>query len=409
MNATRKAAQGPKARFAEIDGRLKSGKYNSKTRKINRNYLDDYLKARKETGSDAVEARKAEAVALIANINAYKSPTGVAPPAPLPPKKAARKTKKSKTPPSPVRPRTPPPKPSDLYEQMNVSGDGNCFYRSLYRAAAEHENPAVLGRVFDILGADKSKMKSEETGQAALRAAVAAYYRTKFGVRAGPYEALLANYGTTQFRGWVREATSAQRAVYSKILAYDAKKDGKAEFYKDLAAVVGTNKQYASEIDYMMIKDILEAGGVRVISTQTSPDKAFIDGVPILYIKRLSYDHYNYWRKKRVAAAAAAAPKAKASPSSSSSNSSSNSNSSGNSNVSTSVAVPKPLVVRKPVTPPSSNSSNTNSNSNEDARQELLEKLEAGMDKHVRCVEKCRALAKEVEGVKAQLAKLGKR
>jgi hypothetical protein len=263
--------------------------------------------------------------------------------------------------------------------------------------------------VFDILGADKSKMKSEETGQAALRAAVAAYYRTKFGVRAGPYEALLANYGTAQFRGWVREATSAQRAVYAKILTYDAKKDGKAEFYKDLAAVVGTNKQYASEIDYMMIKDILEAGGVRVISTQTSPDKAFIDGVPILYIKRLSYDHYNYWRMKRVPAAAAVPPKAKPSPSSSSSNNSNtNSNSSSNSNVSTTVAVPKAVAPVAPKPAPSSNSSNTNSNSNEDARQELLEKLEAGMDKHVRCVEKCRALAKEVEGVKAQLAKLGK-
>jgi hypothetical protein len=416
---------GPKQRFAEIGERLKSGKYNSATRKVNRKYLDQYVSHRGEDAKGAVAARRAEALNLIGKINAYKSPKAKkvmpdSPPLPQkpapakvippsPPAKKANATKKAarppreKTPPPPVRPRTPPPQKSDLYKQVDVKGDGNCFYRALYRAAAEHEDPKTLDKLFTILGADKSKMNKEDTGQAAIRAAIAAYYRTKFNERIGPFEMLAENHGSMQFRLWMREATSKQAKIYKKVLTYLTAKDGKKQFYSDLADVIGTNEEYASEIDYMVVSDILDAGGLKMVSTQTSPKTGIFDGKPALYIKRLSYDHYNYWKIKvkpkaavnlssKVAVAKPApAPPAAAIPA---------------------PAPPAAKPVPKPAPPAvSSVSSNesTNNNSNEERRQELLEQLEKRMDKHTRCVEKCKALGKKVDAVKAALTALGKK
>lgn len=349
MNATRKIGQGPKKRFAEIKSRLTSNNYNRVTRKRNRNYLADYLKHRKNATSQAIATRVAEATGLLADINDYK----------LPSSNASTASTDSTAP----APKSASPKKPSLYEQVDVKGDGNCFYRSLYRAAKEHEDPKMLTRVFDILGADKSKIASEESGQAALRNAIANYYKTKFLTRMGPYEMLKSNYGTRQFNGWVREATAKQARIYKDIQKYALKKDGKQLFYKDLASVIGTNQEYASDIDYMLIADILDNGGVKIVSSKYSPSSPVFDGKPALYLKRLSYDHYNYWRRIRSA---------------------------------------PPLLS-------SNNSLNTNESTNEEnetERHALLEKLEAQMDSHARCVEKCRKLKMEVDATKDMLLKI---
>ena len=271
-----------------------------------------------------------------------------------------------------------------------MKGDGNCFYRSLYRAAKEHEDPTMLNKVFTILGADKTKIATEEAGQAALRAAVAGYYRTKFNTRFGPYDMLKSNHGTKQFKGWVHAATPNQAKIYKEIMTYATKKDGKSKFYSDLAAVIGTNKEYASDIDYMTISDILDSGGVKMVSSKHSPKGPIFNNKPALYIKRLSYDHYNYWR--RIQAAAKPAPLA-AKP-----------------------LLPLPVKVRSPIKLANSSNSNSSANSNEstnveneDKRQELLTKLDAQMDSHARCVEKCRKLKAGVDATKAELAKVGKK
>jgi hypothetical protein len=390
LEIEKKGGSGPKQRFAEISERLKSGKYNSATRKVNRKYLDQYVSHRGEAASDAVAARRAAAQNLIGQINAYKSPKAAAkkamPPTPSPPKKAnvtkkAPRAKKEKTPPPPVRPPTPPPQKTDLYTQVDVKGDGNCFYRALYRSAAEHEDPKTLDKLFTILGADKTKMKTEDEGQAAIRAAVAAYYRTKFNERLGPFEMLAENHGSMQFRLWLREATAKQAKIYKKVLTYLTMENGKKQFYADLAEVIGTDEEYASEIDYMVVSDILDVGGLKMVSTQVSPKSGIFDGKTALYIKRLSYDHYNYWKIKAKPKPAPAPPVAKPA-----------------------LAPAKPAVLNSV----SSNES-TNNNSNEDRRQELLEELEKRMDKHTRCVEKCKALGKKVDAVKAALGALGKK
>jgi hypothetical protein len=373
MNATRKVGPGPKVRLAEIKARLESGNYNRATRKKNRNYLNDYVKHRKETSSNAVALRRAEAAALIAEINDFKSPASSSSISNSAASSAS--TRKSKSP--------------SLYEQVNVKGDGNCFYRSLYRAAKEHEMPGMLDRVFTILGADKSKMGTEETGQAALRAAIANFYRTKFNERLGPYEMLKSSYGTPQFAGWIREATRRQATIYRNILKYDAKKGGKEEFYKDLAAILATNEEYASDIDYMMIGEILENGGVKMVSSKHSPKGPIFDGKPALYIKRLSYDHYNFWRRiSEPAPAKPAAAPAKPAP----------------------APIKTAAVLKAP--PPNSNTSSSNESTNEtgeEERQKLLEQLEAQMDSHARCIEKCKKIKAGVDETKAALTKLGKK
>jgi hypothetical protein len=477
----KKGGPGPKQRFAEIGERLKSTSYNSPTRKANRNYLQKYLKGRGSEGSGAVEARKAAAAGLLEKVEAYKvpkhaktakakrvpaaaevappSPTGAVMAAPAVKKLAAKATKKkkSKTPPPPVRPKTPPPKKSDLYTQVEVEGDGNCYYRALYRASAEHEDPKILDRVFTILGADKKKMGSEETGQAALRAAISNYYRTKFLTKTGPYEMLAENYGTMQFKLFVREATGKQAKLYKKILTYVSMPDGKKKFYSDLADVIGTNEEYASEIDYFVISDILDAGGVKVVSTQTSPKSGIFDGKPALYIKRLSYDHYNYWKikkprapapapeptvpaapkpaepvlmpKERQAAWAAAAalyePMAAAAPAPEEPKLMPKERQAAWMAAAAAPAPEEPKLMPKerqaawmaaaaPPKPaaakPSSASSNgsTNNNTNEERRHELLEELDKRMDKHTRCIEKCKAYGKKVDATKAALKALGK-
>jgi hypothetical protein len=353
MNATRKIGQGPKKRFAEIKSRLTSNNYNSATRKKNRNYLADYLKHRKNATSQAIATRVAEATGLLADINDYKSPSSAASVASTAPTASLASTTSTTS----TASKSSPKKPS-LYEQVDVKGDGNCFYRSLYRAAKEHEDPKMLIRVFDILGADKSKIASEESGQAALRNAIANYYKTKFLTRMGPFEMLKSNYGTRQFNGWVREATAKQAKIYKDIKKYAMKKDGKHLFYNDLASVIGTNQEYASDIDYMLIADILDNGGIKIVSSKYSPSGPVFDGKPALYIKRLSHNHYNYWRRISLAPA---------------------------------------------------NSNESTNEENETERHTLLEKLEAQMDSHARCVEKCRKLKVEVEATKAALMKFGKK
>jgi len=363
----KKGGPGPTKRFTEIEGRLKTGKYDAATRKANRTYLAGYLKSRGAAGTAAIEARKAAASNLVAKINTYKSPVDLSK-VKAAPKAVTKKKKRSKTPPPPVRPSTPPPQESDLYKQVDVKGDGNCYYRALYRAAADHEDPKLLDKVFTILGADKKKMKDEATGHVALRKAIADIYRTRFLTKDGPYEVLADNYGTLQYRLYLNEATPSQAAIYKKILKYISAKDGKKQFYTDLAKVIGTDMEYASEIDYFVISDILDAGGVKVVSTQTSPKSGIFDGKPALFIKRLSYDHYNYWKIKKVV-----------------------------------TKIPSAISV-------SSSDSNNSSNNeeDEDRRHELLEELEKRMDKHTRCVEKCKAYGKKVEATKVALKALGK-
>jgi hypothetical protein len=287
-----------------------------------------------------------------------------------------------------------------LFTQVDVRGDGNCFYRALYLAAKEHEDPTVLAKVFTALGADVSKMGHEETGQSALRKAIAEYYRTKLPTRSGPYEALISNYGSAQFKGWVREATSAQGAIFKKVLGYAKLPDGKKRFYADLATVIGTNNEYASEIDYFMIKDILEEGGVRMISSKESPTVSVINKTPIVYVKRLSYDHYNYWRLiKRPAPKPAEKPAEKPAPAPAPEPKS----------LSPTPPRPAPILKPAPKRPSSANSGeSTNNNNEERQRSELFAQLERRVDRHTRCVEKCKILGRKVEEVKKELAKLGK-
>jgi hypothetical protein len=335
---------GVKARFELIAERLKSGAYNAASRKLNRNYLSKYISGKAEANSNLVGKRKAEAGTLLKGINSFKTP-------PSSPKKTV-KAKAEKAEPKEEK--------ALKFKQYDVEGDGNCYYRSLYRAAAAHEDPKILEKVFNILGADKSGIGSEETGQPALRAAVANIYRTKFAERHGPYEMLKSNFGTRQFKAWISEATKKQGAVYSAVKTYKSKKD----FYDALAAVIARNKEYASDIDYMIVNEFLEAGGVKVVSTHTAPTSSTWNKMPALYIKRLSYDHYNFWKlsKKK-----------------------------------------KTLKVKTPTPEPTPDPSPSSSDSE---REALEEKIREKKDKHQRCVEKCKAVAKKIEALQLQLKEL---
>lgn len=256
----------PPRRFNLIEERLASTTYNTGTRKANRNYLRTYTRKRNaatESLTALVAARQARAKALLARFGSA-SPN------------AAR------------------------FVQKNVSGDGNCFYRALYRVAKEHKDPSVLRRVFEILDADKDAMGTEEEGHVALRAAAAVAVAALAKKPEGIYEQLKEAYESTEkdwFDALVDEAAYGVQPIYRRIKKYTMKKKGKAKFYKNLGEAVGTNGEYASEADYFMIKDILEAGGIRMISTHTKPVSSVVNGMPAIYLRRVNENHYNYWRE----------------------------------------------------------------------------------------------------------------
>jgi hypothetical protein len=257
----------PPRRFNLIEERLASTNYNAATRKANRAYLRTYTRKRNtESLTALVEKRQERAKALLARFG----------------------------------PASPKPALTARFVQKDVSGDGNCFYRALYRVAKEHKDPSILERVFEILGADKDAMKSETEGQAALRAAAA---RIVAGLAAKPegiYEQLKEAKKAVEkewFEALVDEAGYGIQPIYKRIGTYTRKKTGKANFYRNLGAAVGRNGEYASEADYFMVKDVLEAGGIRMISTHTRPKKSIVDGMPAIYLRRVNENHYNYWRE----------------------------------------------------------------------------------------------------------------
>lgn len=256
----------PPRRFNLIEERLSSTNYNAATRKANRNYLRTYTRKRNaatESLTALVRARQERAKALLARFGSA-SPKG------------------------------------GRFVQKDVSGDGNCFYRALYRVAKEHKDPSLLARVFEILGADKDAMGSEEEGHVALRAAAATIVADLAKKPEGIYEQLTEAYKSKEkdwFDALVDEAGYGIKPIYRRIKTYTKKKKGKSKFYKNLSEVVGSNGEYASEADYFMVKEVLEAGGIRMISTHTKPVASVVNGMPAIYLRRVNENHYNYWRE----------------------------------------------------------------------------------------------------------------
>ena len=250
----------PPRRFNIIEGRLQSSNYYPEKRKMNRSYLKQYTRKRESTDlSKLVQMRQKRALALL---DAFVVP----------------------------------------FTQMNVSGDGNCFYRALYRVSKEHKDPTVLEKVFTILNADKTRMKDEESGQAALRAAVARIIENQSSKPEGIYERLrdaaeLPKDEQILFNMLVSEASHGVMPIYRRIKSYTRKNTGKTNFYKNLSNAVRRNREYASEADYYTVKDLLEAGGIAMISTHKMPTTNRVDGKPALYLRRINENHYNYWRE----------------------------------------------------------------------------------------------------------------
>jgi hypothetical protein len=269
----------PPRRFNNINERLKSKNYNAETRRANRAYLQRYTRKRGNAVSRSalVQERHERALKLLESF----PPASPASAAAVKPKRAPRKLK---------------------FIQVDVGGDGNCFYRALYRVAHDSKDPTMLKRVFTILGADTGKMGTEEMGQTALRAAAARLIAEKVEDPEGIYERLkgaaeMPKAEQLFFKMMVDEAAYGVAPIYRRIKSYTRRKNGKDAFYKNLSRVVGRNGEYASEADYYMIRDLLEAKGILLISTDSAPTSNVVGGKPALYLRRIHGNHYNYWKQ----------------------------------------------------------------------------------------------------------------
>lgn len=265
----------PPRRFNNINERLKSKNYNAKTRRTNRVYLQKYTLKRGNAVSQStlVQERQKRALKLL---ESFPSESPIAKP-----NAAPRKLK---------------------FTQVDVGGDGNCFYRALYRVAFDSKDPLMLKRVFTIVGADTDKMDSEEMGQTALRQAAARLIAEKVVDPEGIYERLKGAAEMPKgeqlfFKMLVDQAAYGVAPIYKRIKSYTRKKNGKVAFYTNLSRVVGRNGEYASEADYYMIRDLLEANGIQLISTNSAPTTNEVDGKPALYLRRVYGNHYNYWKQ----------------------------------------------------------------------------------------------------------------
>ena len=215
---------------------------------------------------------------------------------------------------------------------VDVRGDGNCFYRSLWGALTHHKEGNLTQLVYKAFtGKDADKAVDEEPFIDAVRSQTAQKITkgvydeineaAKAHIRADPtyvtaegrqhalntqldffedmrQSVLSKKDSRILYENWIEESSSEiqQAFTFKKFKAKYKKPADKQKFYNDLAKIVADSGVYASESDVNVVKFILEKASIDLYYGSQKP-KEFLqskDGKKYIYLKKVG-EHYNYW------------------------------------------------------------------------------------------------------------------
>lgn len=259
-----------------------------------------------------------------------KQPSGKQPSGEQPSAKMTRALRHRRGPaPAPVEAKAKAKSPIKL---VDVRGDGNCFYRSLWGALTHHKEGNLTQLVYKAFtGKDADKAVDEEPFIDAVRSQTAQKITkgvydeineaAKAHIRADPtyvtaegrqhalntqldffedmrQSVLSKKDSRILYENWIEESSSEiqQAFTFKKFKAKYKKPADKQKFYNDLAKIVADSGVYASESDVNVVKFILEKANIDLYYGSQKP-KEFLqskDGKKYIYVKKVG-DHYNYW------------------------------------------------------------------------------------------------------------------
>lgn len=215
---------------------------------------------------------------------------------------------------------------------VDVRGDGNCFYRSLWGALTHHKEGNLTQLVYKAFtGKEADKAVDEEPFIDAVRSQTAQKITkgvydeineaAKAHIRADPtyvtvegrqhalntqldffedmrQSVLSKKDSRILYENWIEESSSEiqQAFTFKKFKAKYKKPADKQKFYNDLAKIVADSGVYASESDVNVVKFVLEKANIDLYYGSQKP-KEFLqskDGKKYIYLKKVG-EHYKYW------------------------------------------------------------------------------------------------------------------
>jgi hypothetical protein len=215
---------------------------------------------------------------------------------------------------------------------VDVRGDGNCFYRSLWGALTHHKEGNLTQLVYKAFtGSDADKPVDEDPFIDAVRSQTASKITkgiydeineaAKAHIRADPsyvtaegrqhaintqldfFEDMRQSVFSKPdsrilYENWIEESSSEMQHAFTfkKFRAKYKKPTDKQKFYKDLAKIVADSGVYASESDVNVVKFVLEKADINLYYGSQKPKEFLVakDGKKYIYLKKVG-EHYNYW------------------------------------------------------------------------------------------------------------------
>jgi len=235
-----------------------------------------------------------------------------------------------------------------VFREVDVAGDGNCFYRALYKAAKYHPDAGVFRRVLDCFDIEelvpvpvsnsnsnsssegkgrskakaktkkaraKAKVVTDEAEETAFAAAIREQLAAK--VKGDLFSIMNAAGAGNTYEAWhsaAAEALGGEEARWNALIEEASEQLAEVfstpeimlsmeqdDFKGLIASIIRNDGVYASELDFTLIKFLLQRCGITLMTIDLRPDRpenvgnlrVESDGKPVLIVRRMrAMDHY---------------------------------------------------------------------------------------------------------------------